>query len=279
MSLRSESIRFLARITRPGSVAVRLAFLFRWILRIFPVRRKIASRNIEIALPDKTHEERRKILLGTYDHLVWVGIEFTALQRDPKQVLDWMEVENPEALDRGGGILFTCHVGNWELAAAWIAQSGHKITAIVREAADEGERGVIAEMRANAGVSCLPKTASMTRAIAILRRNEFLAIMPDQHGGTSGLRVPRFVLETSTFQGASVFAYLTKKPLIPVFTRRVAPFRHRMRFGEPLRWKEEENRERTIYGITRVINESVARIIREAPDQWLAQHKRFKEYY
>ena len=217
---------------------------------------------------------------ATYDNLVWTGVEFIALQDDPKQALEWVEAENKEALDDSvGGVLLACHVGNWELAAAWAAQSGHKISAIVRESYDEGERGIIAKMRANAGVNCIPKTAPMTRALGVLKRNEFLAIMPDQYGGGSGINVPLFGLDTKTSQGPAMFVYVTKKPIIPAYTRRVAPFKHHLRFGEPVKWEDKGNKKETILGITKAVNAEIERIILHAPDQWLAQHRRFREHY
>jgi KDO2-lipid IV(A) lauroyltransferase len=134
-------------------------------------------------------------------------------------------------------------------------------------------------MRKNAGVRFISKTAPMTQALGVLKRNEFLAIMPDQHGGGEGLSAPLFGIETSTPRGAAVFAYLTKKPLIPVYTHRIAPFKHVMRFGDPVAWKRSENREDTVLSITCAVNAEVERIIKEAPGQWLAQHRRFRGHY
>jgi KDO2-lipid IV(A) lauroyltransferase len=273
-------MKFLTRIIKPGIVAWCVANFFRGVLRLVPIRKSIAARNLEIALPDTSPEERKKILWRTYDNLVWIGVESTILQNNPSQSLGWVEAENAEALDDSvGGILMGCHVGNWELAAAWVAQKGHKISAIVRESTDQGERGIIADMRSGAGVNCIPKTAAMTKALGVLKKNEFLAIMPDQHGGDEGITVPLFGLETKTSQGASVFAYLTKKPIIPVYIRRITPFKHRLRFGDPLVWKDKGNRDETILGITKIINTEIEKIILEAPDQWLAQHRRFREHY
>jgi KDO2-lipid IV(A) lauroyltransferase len=268
------------KLSRPGATGYCLAAFLRFLLRLVPVRKKVASRNLEIILPENTPHERRRVLRGTYDNLVWLGIEFLALRRNPGDVLKWVEVENPEALDDNvGGILLACHVGNWELAAAWAAQSGHKITVISRDYKKAGELDVIEEIRLNAGVRLLITSGSMTKAVSILRRNEFLAITPDQYGGSDGLGVPLFGLETSTVQGPAVFAYLTKKPIIPVFTHRIAPFRHVIRLGSPIEWEDTGDRDKTIYGITRKVNEAVEQIILEAPDQWLAQHRRFREHY
>jgi KDO2-lipid IV(A) lauroyltransferase len=250
------------------------------LLRLIPIRKGVAKRNLEIILPDATDGERAKILRGTYDNIVQVGVEFAILQNNPKLSLEWVEAEDTKSLDNSpGGILLACHVGNWELAACWAAQSGYKISSILRESSDLGEREIMADMRAKFGVKCIPTTAPMTKALGVLKRNEFLAIAPDQHGGGDGTAIPLFGLETKMPRGPAVFAYLTKKPIIPVYIRRVAPFRHKLRCGPPLAWEEKENRDETILGIMKTINAERARIILEAPDQWLAQHRRFREHY
>ncbi|MDR1579781.1 MAG: lysophospholipid acyltransferase family protein [Synergistaceae bacterium] len=280
MSFKASAIRFLMKIVRPGAAAACMALFFKGLVRLVPIRKQTAARNLEIALPEKTPRERGAILWKTYDHLIWLGIEFAVLQRDPRLALDWVDFENESALDDSkGGILLASHVGNWELCCSRLAQGGHDVTAIVRESRDEGERRVIAEMRARAGWKFLSHKSPMTRALAVLKKNAFLAIMPDQHGSSAGIAVPFFGLATSTPQGPAVFAYLTKKPVIPVYIRRIRPFKHVMRVGEPITWEDTGDRARTIYGITAAVNREMERMVREAPDQWLAQHKRFKEHY
>ena len=282
MSFKASAIRFLMKIVRPGAVSACLALFFKAVVRLVPIRKRTAVRNLEIAFPEKTPRERAAILWKTYDHLIWMGLEFAALQRDPRLVLDWVDFENESALDDSkGGILLASHVGNWELCCSRLAQGGHDVTAIVRESGDDGERGVIAEMRARAGWKFLSHTGPMTRALSVLKRSAFLAIMPDQHGAPAGISAPFFGLATSTPQGPAVFAYLTKKPIIPVYIRRIRPFKHVMRVGEPIKWDATRTggRDRIIYEITAAVNREVEQMVRESPDQWLAQHKRFKEHY
>ena len=282
MSWKTASVDILSKILRPGLSARATAMLLSAPLKLAAPRREVALHNLDLALPHSTPQERKKILSQTYDHLIWTGIEFIVLQRDPTQVMHWVEAENAELLKDvygKGAILLTGHVGNWELTAAWVAQSGYKLTAIVRESADDAERGLIESMRLRVGVMSLSKRAPMTRALAILKRGEFLGILPDQHGGRDGIMAPFFGLETSTSQGAAVFAYLTKKPLIPVYSHRVEPFHHHIRVGEPLEWRQLATRDETILDITAKVNATVERMVREAPGQWLAQHRRFREHH
>ena len=149
----------------------------------------------------------------------------------------------------------------------------------VRESDDRDERGLIADMRTRLGVMSMSKRAPMTRAVSLLKRGEFLGILPDQHGGNEGIPVPFFGLETSTSPGPAVFAHHTGAPLVPIFSHRIAPCRHRIRIAPPVEWQKLSNRDDTIRAVTRKINEVVEQMVHEAPDQWLAQHKRFKEYY
>ncbi len=282
MTWKSSLVDLIAHILRPGWRAGIVAVPLVALLRLAGPRAAVARKNLEIALPDETPERRRQILRGTYEHMIWVGLEALMLQRDPSQVLEWVEVEGSERLEALRGkpaILFMGHVGNWELTACWIAQMGHKVTAIVRESDDCDERGLIADMRARFGVMSMSKRVPMTRAVSLLKRGEFLGILPDQHGGNEGIPVPFFGLETSTSPGAAVFAYLTGAPLVPIFSHRIAPCRHRIRVASPVEWEKRKDRDDTIREITRKINEVVEGMVREAPDQWLAQHKRFKEYY
>jgi Lauroyl/myristoyl acyltransferase len=279
-SWKLRAVKTLSSLLRPGLSAGCAAAFLRAPLRLVRPRADVAARNLEVALPDRTPAERKTILDATYDHLVWTAIESVVMQKDPRQVLDWVEGENAEALralEGQGAILLTAHVGNWELTAAWIAQQGYPLTAIVRESDDQSERKLVESMRAHVGVTSLPKSAPMRQAVSVLRRGEFLGILPDQHGGPEGLPSTLFGVETSTSQGPAVFALLTRKPLIPVFSRRIAPFRHQIRVGAPIAWEEKTDRDATIRHITEQVNRTVERMIREAPGQWLAQHRRFRE--
>ncbi|MDR0617110.1 MAG: lysophospholipid acyltransferase family protein [Synergistaceae bacterium] len=271
-----------SKLLRPGAGALLLAGTLSAALKAAGPRRAVAVKNLSIALPEAPPEKIKRLVNETYSHMVWVAEEFLILQRDPAQVLEWVAADGADILSRyakGGAILITGHVGNWEITAAWIAQSGYRVTAIVREPDDSEDRGLIGSMRRRAGVMCLPKSATMKSAISILKKGEFLGILPDQHGGDEGIMAPFFGIETPTSRGPAFFAYTSGCPLIPIFSRRVAPFRHEIRIAPPIAWEKRATRDETLFGITKLVNESIERMILEAPGQWLAQHRRFREIY
>ncbi|GHV54758.1 lipid A biosynthesis acyltransferase [Synergistales bacterium] len=243
-------------------------------------RRSVAAKNLSIALPNESKESIAHLVDATYEHLVWTGLELIILQREPKQALLWVEAENAELLDElygKGAILMTPHVGSWELAGAWVAQRGCKVTVIARDPDDGEDRDLINGMRRRTGIMLLSRGGSMKPAISVLKRGEFLGILPDQHGGGEGISVPFFGIETSTSHGPAVFAYLTGRPIVPVLSRRLSPFRHKVKVCPPIEPGGYRSRDEAIFEMTRAVNKSVEQAILEAPGQWLAQHKRFKE--
>jgi KDO2-lipid IV(A) lauroyltransferase len=249
-------------------------------MRIIGPRRSVAEKNLRIALPGESRERIARLVNATYEHLVWTGLELIVLQRDPRQALDWVEAENAELLDElygKGAILMTPHVGSWELTGAWVAQRGYKVTVIARDPDDGEDRDLVNGMRRRAGIMLLSRGGSMKPAISILKRGEFLGILPDQHGGGEGIPVPFFGIETSTSHGPAVFAYLTGRPIVPVLSQRLSPFRHKVKFCPPIEPGGYSSRDEAISEMTRAVNKSVERAILEAPGQWLAEHKRFKE--
>lgn len=245
-------------------------------------RADVAMRNIDIIFPDISPEEKKKILVESYENIIWTGVETLAQQRAPHVRRAWIhEIEGDQyflkAYSKGKGIIgLAGHIGNWELAAS-ILTPGVPVTAIIRNPDNIFYRDLIETMRASVGVKTIDKRDPMIRGISVLRRNELFGIMPDQHGGKEGIMVPFFGVETSTLPGPAVFAYITKAPIIPIQMIRLEPFKFKMIIDAPIEWKKLSDRRSTIREITIKVNQCIERMIRRNPGQWLWQHRRFKE--
>lgn len=259
-----------------------LAASFLLPLKLIKPRKDVAMKNIDIAFPDLSGKEKKKILAESYHNIIWTGVETLALQRDPSIKEDWIcEAEGLEHLANaraaGKGIIgISGHIGNWELAASILSRQV-PITAIVRKPDNKFYSDLIEVLRARSGIETLDKRESMMRGVTVLRRNEVFAIMPDQHGGREGIMAPFFGIETSTLAGPAVFAYLTGAPIIPIQIIRLAPFKFKMIIDPPLRWEKLGDRSSTILDITIRTNRCIENMIRRSPGQWLWQHRRFKE--
>ena len=282
MSWKTSLVRTLGRRIRPGWRASALAGVLEGTVALLDPRRSVARGNLRLAFPDLPEDRRRDLYRSCLAHLAWSVTECLVLDRDPAQALAWMEeVQGRELLegprDRGQGVvLVTAHLGNWELCAAWMAQAGFSLCAIVRPPDDPEDAGFLESFRERCGVETLAKEAPMTRAVGVLRRGKILGIVADQHGGPTGVEAPFFGEGTSTVPGPSVFAHLTGCPVVLVESWREAPFRHRIRFS-PVDWETPGDRDQRVREGTARVNAALEGAIRRHPDQWLWQHRRFIE--
>lgn len=282
MDYRTELFLKFARFIKPGWRANITAGIMLPLVRLAGPRRRVAEGNIALVFPEKSPAERRKILLESYENMVWTCIETLAWQKDPSLVDEWtVEVEGRQyidaALEKGkGAIIVSAHIGNWEHTAAWIGRNCRGV-GIARHPDSRLQKEIIQALRTRTGLKILGKEEPMTRAIAVLRRNDTLGLLSDQHGGREGIKVPFFGQETSTVQGAAVFAYVTGSPIIPIQSCRLRPFRFKIMAEPPIKWEKGKDRDSTIRDITALVNEELEKMIRRAPGQWLWQHRRFRE--
>ena len=273
-----------AKKIKPGWRATALFYFLFIPLRLISPRKKVAQKNIDIVFPNISKKEKNQILNDSYKSMIWTGIEMLAWQRDPSLVDRWIvDIEGREHMDRAcekgrGIIVVSAHCGNWEHAAAWLGRN-YKVVAVVRHSDDPLQKMLIDTLRRNGGLRTLGKEEPMTRAVAILKRNESLGLASDQHGGRDGVQVPFFGCRTSTFQGAAMFAWITGAPIIPIQSIRIRPFRFRLVMGPPIEWERGQDRNTTLEALTAKVNLELEKLIRRAPGQYLWQHKRFKELF
>ncbi len=271
-----------SRFSAPGWKAGILSGFLQAGLSCVRPRKQVALANLSLAYPDSEPSFRERTLREVYSHLAWMTAETLALQRDPAQSLSWIVRTEGEGflrrpLESGQGIIvLTAHLGNWEFLAAWLCQRGYPLTAIVRDPDDRDYCETISAFRHRVGLKTLPKTANMKAAVTLLRNGGFLGILSDQSAGrTEGLPVPFMGHPAYTFAGAASLAILTGCPVVPVFSFREAPFRHRVEIHPPLPLPDSGDRREKILELTRLCNQAIEDAIRTCPGQWLWLHRRW----
>ena len=84
-------------------------------------------------------------------------------------------------LERGKGIVFlSAHLGNWELGAAVIAQSGYKFNTIVLWQPDAKLNKLYQNYRTKRCINPIPFGRAARGALAALRRNEIVGLAGDR---------------------------------------------------------------------------------------------------
>ncbi len=275
-------LELFRRFARPGWRADVVAAFFSGGLRCIAPRKKEALENLRQAYPGSDEAWRKETVRKCYTHLSWMAAEYLSLVSRPREVLSWViSAEGKEILDGlkssgRGCIILAGHVGNWELLAAWLAQSGYPLTAVVRNPDDPELAALIEDYRHRSGVGTFEKHFIMKEAVRFAKKGGFLGLLPDQAWNASGIRGPFFGRTCFTAAGPAAMANLAGVPVVPVVSYRIEPFRHRVVISPPLDLLTQGDRMDILRENTLRMNQAIEKMIRVCPEQWLWFHRRWK---
>lgn len=239
--------------------------------------RERALSNLQLALPELSEHEREAMTLRVFEHFGIVGTDFLRTERrSNEEVLANAEFENWEAYEeacQSGGVLIVCaHFGNWERLGQIFAAKGLPISAVARDADDEGLNRDVLELRQKAGMQILPRGNAAIQILKAMKQKLRVGLLPDQNCDESFY--PFFGKLTGTVLGPATLHTRTGAPLLPVFCVRTAPGKYKVIVLpkiEPLEGYEDK-----IEAITRAMNLMLEGVIRQYPEQWLWFHDRWK---
>ncbi|MCL1874722.1 MAG: hypothetical protein FWF87_00520 [Synergistaceae bacterium] len=285
MKLAAKSIETLRLIAAPGWRSKVVFSFINSILRIFRPRKKVVLDNLAIAFPEKTRDERVKLLKSMYRNLSWMVVEQLVLQRDPSMAEVWVnEIEGEEYIKeilrcKRGMVAITAHFGNWELFLAWGVQHGYPLYSLTRGPNDPDLHELFMKYRSNCGATVFDRrdeSSKTLKFVRLLKSGNFVAITGDINE-YEGVTLPFFGRDCKTSIGAATLALLADVPIVPFFLFRKAPFSHRALIGKPINVPLEGTREEKAEAITREINKWIENVIRSDPSLWFWMHKRWKK--
>jgi KDO2-lipid IV(A) lauroyltransferase len=247
------------------------------------IRRRVVERQIAAAFPEMSDAEVHDTARRAYAHLGRSTIE-TALLPSIGQsgVLEMVESADnfeliEDAIARGkGAILITGHLGNWELAGAYVAARGVPMDVIVRTQANPLFDAYINETRATLGMTVVRDHEAVRRTPRALREGRAVAFVADQ--GVMGLAstfVPFFGRPAKTPRGAAVFAMKYDTPTLFVAAMRQPSGRYRVSV-ERVPVVSTGDRERDVDAIVARYTEILERWVRTAPEQYFWHHRRWR---
>jgi len=283
MSVVATAIKGVHFLVKPGISANILAYLLYRLACTFGIRRNVALTNLGIAYPESDLSWRREVVKKLYCNLSLSVMEFLILTKNPKVVSKWVKkVEGEEHLENlsksgRGAVLLTAHMGNWELLAAWLACKGYPLVAGVRDPNDVHVSKLLACYRKALGVETIPKKSLLLKGAKLLKQGKFIGILADQDGGTDGIMVSFMGKVASTVGGPAALSLLTKAPVVPIVSYRIAPYEHEILVLPPIEPLYELPREEAIGEMTIKFNDILEGFIRRSPEQWLWLHRRWRD--
>jgi KDO2-lipid IV(A) lauroyltransferase len=246
--------------------------------------RKTGERNLELAFPEKSESERRQILRSCFVSLgrqLGVFSQFSTAK--PASLVALTECEGLEHLEqakaRGRGvILFTGHLGAWELTSFALSLVGHPLSFLVRRIDNTGVENLVERSRARFGNRTLDKLSAARSMVKILRSGEALGLLLDLNTlDDEAIFVEFFGVPASTNFMVAKLALRTQAEIIPIF----APWEQErgtfvLRVEPPVAVDCTGDEDEDVRTLTEKLSLIIEEQIRRYPDQWLWIHKRWK---
>jgi KDO2-lipid IV(A) lauroyltransferase len=245
--------------------------------------------NLAAALPDLTRAEIEDILLGAWENLGRLGAEYAHLDR----LWDYREdarksgrVEIPEASierfrqlrdDGKPALLFSAHLANWELAAVAAAAQGLDTAILYRRPNIGDVADAIQKIRA-VNMGTLISTSGVDavfKVAAALERGAHVGLLVDQHF-SRGVDVTFF---GRPCKANPMLARLARRFECPIHGARVVRLpenRFRLEITEEMIPARDAHGQIDVAPTMQRVTAVVERWVREHPEQWLWQHRRWR---
>jgi KDO2-lipid IV(A) lauroyltransferase len=240
-----------------------------------PRLRRIASRNLAMALPVADAEEITDAVFASLARMLVAFSRFPDLHRD--NIGDWIRYEGfehfEEATRRGNGVLFaTAHLGAWELSAFAHALMARPMHVVVRPLDNPLIDRLVSKRRSASGNTLIPKKDAARAIIRALKNNEAVGVLVDQNvAPEEGVFVDFFGTKACAGSAFARLAHRSGAAVIPGFALWCeAEKKYVLRFYPLLEFTGD------VQSDTQLLHSRLEGVIREYPDQWLWIHRRWK---
>ena len=237
---------------------------------------RIARANLRAVFPEMPEVERERTLREMWDMVGRIVGEYPhldAIARGAGTPGARVEVAGAEQVEmlkgRGAALLFSAHLGNWEVFAPSLAALGIPYAQVYRDPNNPFVSWLIHRVRRLPREEMVPKgPAGARRAIAILSKGGRLGMLVDQKLN-DGIAVPFFGRDAMTAPALARFAQRYDCPAVPVRLERLGGAHFRVSFEAPLDTSGSDAE------VMARANRIIEGWIRARPAQWLWIHRRW----
>jgi KDO2-lipid IV(A) lauroyltransferase len=250
---------------------------------LLPRHRRQTLENLKAAFgAEKSEQQIYKTAKDVFINLGKNAAEFINFGKINGSNIDsFIRVEGIEKIDKAlrdkkGVIVIACHLGNWELEAAYFGLKGYLCSIIVRPSRYERFDNLINSARRAKNLNIIPREHSFKKIISCLKANQLVGILPDQDiDSIDGVFVDFFGRKAYTPSGPVLLAIASGAPVFPTFCIRQNG-RHKLLIEDPLDLEISGDRVKDVLVNTQKWSAIVERYIREYPGQWVWMHRRWK---
>jgi KDO2-lipid IV(A) lauroyltransferase len=264
-----------------------------------------AAANLRMAFPEKSEAERRAIIRGMWNNLGRTGFEYPHLRKlweadlferiaehgfgnvmaaaergEPVTIkgrrIEITGVEHALALyfKPGPRIIFSGHLGNWEILPLFGNMLGMNVDVIFRRPNNPYVDRLLLGMRGDHG-GLVPKgVLGAVLSRSTLDRGGLLGLLADQKHN-QGVAVPLFGRPAMTAPMVAKLALQYRCPVHGAWVRRLDGLNFRVTVEPPLDIPDSGDHEADVAAILGQVNATYERWIRQSPEQWMWVHRRW----
>lgn len=243
--------------------------------------RTVTEINLGISFPEFNDEQRQQLARSSLRHTGQTMMEIPLMWEWPvERCLSLIREVEGEALlaeakkDGRGLLLLAPHLGNWELTGLYFS-SRYRMAALYSPPHIEEFEDYMIRVRGRMGSELVRgDRRGLARLITLLREGEVAGILPDQSPrGKGNAYAPFFGMEVRTM--TLVSKLLQKSGAKPLIT-----YTERLKDGQGFRLVIRECEpgiaDADPVVATTALNRSVENVVREAPEQYQWEYKRFR---
>ena len=272
-------IHILART--PWIVANAVAHASVWLMWLVNKRaRPITEVNIAICFPEMTPERQRSLVKASLYETSMNIIDMARCWVRSKDFLAGRisKVDGLEHLDEAmvvgnGTLVLLPHLGSWEIVSLYLS-SRYEVTALFREPRAKFLSDFILRQRQRHGARLISiGTAGLRAVLQTLRANNMALLFPDQVPPRhSGQFAPFFGEPTLTMTLASKLLRRSGARAVCAYCKRLPGGRYELRFRPANEAIYDADLATSLAGL----NASVEACVRECPEQYQWEYRRFK---
>jgi len=181
-------------------------------------------------------------------------------------------------LQQERGVIYVAgHFGNWEVAGYMMATLGLPTVSVARPLSNPYINDFIMSVRERTGQSILFKKGAAASMDGVLGGHGALVFIADQDAGRKGLFVDFFGRPASTYRAIGLMALRHEVPILVAYGKRLSD-RFEFEIGiarviHPHEWADKDDE---LTWITQQFTTALEQVAREAPEQYLWAHRRWK---
>ena len=246
--------------------------------------RKVGLRNLSLAFPEKSIEDRTRILAELFRNLGWLLAEFCQMPRytqaNTRKFVRYEGLEHYLAAKaKGKGVLIvTGHLGAWELSSFYHSLMDHPMSMVIRRLDNPLVDRLVNRIRCLHGNRVLHKDDFARGLLGAMRNGDTVGILMDTNmTPPQGVFVPFFGQLACTASGLARVALKTGAAVLPGFMLwEEGESKYVLHFGPEIELSATGDDEKDALENTARFTAVIEEYVRRYPTQWLWVHRRWK---